>query len=471
MTRIGDSAPKRASGPLLALLVVTVASLVGIAIGMGTEKLVYLVVLAAIPLALKWPVEVALGSVALIFPFDSILVAIRSGSETYTVTWFVSVVAGVLLLARIMSGMRQSPPMAARLLILLVVWETTTTLWAADSTVALKRLPMAWSLLVLYLVAVSSRITKKQVRAIVAMTLVGGLAAAVWASWAYFSGISWSGTGRASLMLQANEADPNYFAAMLLIPLSLAFGMFGSTRSRLLKMLTVLTMALAVLAIFLTMSRGGLVALIVLSGVYVYRFGIRLRTVAAIVVVLAAAVLFAPPTLWKRLQPEALSTGAGRTNIWVGGVQMVKHHFLLGVGLANFPVAYDSYAGAGSIFQGYRRDSHNTYLNILAEQGVVGLALFLAALFYQFRLLRSAMRRSRPPSILLVSIEAALLAVLGAACFLDLLFSKFVWFLLILGTLIARTEWNHEAPSSQNPPAGQKLASIETVVRDPMFTF
>src|SRR5229473_3894097 len=84
ITQINGYFPKWASGFALALLVATVALLVGIAIGVGTVKLIYLAALVAIPLALKWPVEVALGSAALTFPFDAILVAVKSGAGTTT---------------------------------------------------------------------------------------------------------------------------------------------------------------------------------------------------------------------------------------------------------------------------------------------------------------------------------------------------------------------------------------------------
>ncbi len=394
-TGISSYTPKWVSGVSLTLLVTAVALLVGIAISVGSEKLIYVVALVAVPLALKWPLEFAMGSIALVFPFDSILIAVKSGSGTTTVTWFVSVVAGGLLLARIMSGVRQSAPVVARLWILLIAWGTTTALWAVETNQTFRRLPMGWSLLILYLVAVNSRVTKRQLNTIIMLTVVGGLAAALWASWAYASGSSWAHSGRASLALDTSEADPNYFAAMLLVPLSLAIGMFRSTPSRPLKLLMAISVLLASVAIFLTMSRGALVAMILMAAVYVYRLGIRVRTVAVIVIVLAVLSLFAPATFWERLRPEALATGTGRTNIWAAGAQMLKHHFILGVGWGNFPVAYDSYAGAGPQFQGYRRDSHNTYLNILSEQGVIGLTLFFFALFYQFRLLRQGPDRVR----------------------------------------------------------------------------
>jgi O-antigen ligase len=455
---------------LLAAIVATFALGVGLAVGIGTDKLVYLGILVAIPLALKWPLEVALGSIALVVPFDSILVAVRSGSGTTTVSWFVGLAAGVLLLARIISGVRKAPPFAAKIWSALIVWGTLTVLWAIDTNVATRRLSMSWSLLILYLAAVSSRVNKKQLRVILTFAVIGGLAAAIWASWAYFSGISWSNTGRASLSLDSNDADPNFFAAMLLVPLSLAIGMFRTSRGLLMKTLTALTVAMAALAIFLTMSRGALVALALLGLVYTYRLGMKLRTFAGIVVVLGVLAMFAPPIFWQRLKPDTLSTGAGRTNVWAAGSQMLRHHFIFGVGFSNFPVAYDTYAGAGPKFQGYRRDSHNTYLNVLSEQGAIGLILFFIALRYQFRLLRPDPTRSRDQMILVVSCEAALVAVLGAAFFLDLLFTKFVWLLLMVSTLVARSEPDREIRTTSNARLEPKASTSEKELNTPIFT-
>ena len=264
-TQMGGFFPSWAPTVLLGLTISAVALIVGLAIGMGPDKLIYLVVLLAIPVAFKWPLEVAMGAVALTFPFDSILVAVKNGQSTTTVTWFASVGAGALLLARILSGVRQPPPKVARLWLALVIWGSMTTFWAVDSTVALKRLPMAWSLLILYLVAVNSKVTKKQLDVIITFTIIGGLAAAIWASYSYFTGSSWANSGRASISLDTNDADPNFFAAMLLVPLSLAIGLYRSNKSLLMKGLGAVTIALAALAIFLTMSRGALVALIFLA--------------------------------------------------------------------------------------------------------------------------------------------------------------------------------------------------------------
>src|SRR5438270_6071623 len=140
--------PRRGRYVLLTLLVASFAIIVGIAIGLSFLQLAYVVALAAIPLAFKWPAEFALGSVALALPFEAMIVAVKSGSGTTSLMWFVSAGAMGLLLARILNGIRHAPPRAAIFWVLLIAWETTTILWAIDSNVSLKRLPMAWSLLI-----------------------------------------------------------------------------------------------------------------------------------------------------------------------------------------------------------------------------------------------------------------------------------------------------------------------------------
>ena len=304
-TQISGYGPKWTRLFLLALLVAS-GLLVAIAISVGPQQLVYVVALVAIPLAIKWPVETAFGSVGMLLQFDAILGAFKSSSGTTTYTWFVSLGAGVLLLARIINGRRQAPPRAALFWVLLIAWGTTTILWAMDSTAGIKLLPTAWALLIFYLVAVSSRVSKQQLYVVIILTALGGCAAASWASWGYFHGTTWRDiSGRASIVLDDKAADPNYFAAMLLVPLSLAIGVYLSTRSRLiLRSLMAISVALTALSIFLSMSRGALVALILMFGVYVYRLGVKLRTLAGLAVILALLAAVAPATFWTRLQPD-----------------------------------------------------------------------------------------------------------------------------------------------------------------------
>ena len=62
-----------------------------------------------------------------------------------------------------------------------------------------------------------------------------------------------------------------------------------------------------------------------------------------------------------------------------------KELWSFGAGLGNFPVAFDRFVGYATHFEGYGRGSHNIYLNVLVELGIVGFALLLNAFRNELR--------------------------------------------------------------------------------------
>src|SRR5207245_5427962 len=120
-----------------------------------------------------------------------------------------------------------------------------------------------------------------------------------------------------------------------------------------------------------------------------------------------------------RLEGTLASQGAGRLDIWVLGLALLKRYGLLGAGLDNFPIGYQQFAGLAPHFpyHGYIRGAHNTFLSMAVESGIVGFGLFVAGVITQFR----AAQRGRVQSLpALVSYEAACWGLLTAGFFLDL---------------------------------------------------
>jgi O-antigen ligase len=113
------------------------------------------------------------------------------------------------------------------------------------------------------------------------------------------------------------------------------------------------------------------------------------------------------------------------------------------------------------------RSSHNTFMSLLVEQGVLGALMYVLLLFWIARLslrLRTRMRRS---SGLLPVVYTATVAVLGAITvgdlFVDYLkFEARVWFLALLMVLV-KMDANQEQIESQQPkrPAGQATRAQE----------
>ena len=152
--------------------------------------------------------------------------------------------------------------------------------------------------------------------------------------------------------------------------------------------------------------------------------------VAVVVLVVAAYQLPGVADLIAERSGNALSTGgAGRADIWTVAAQIYQSAPVLGVGFANFPIAYTPEAvAAASITSVYRLEvgnaPHNVVVGTAVELGPIGLVLlagFLGPL---------VLRRGWGPDA--ATIQAALASLLVVALFLDVLGNrKQVW--LIIG--------------------------------------
>ena len=120
--------------------------------------------------------------------------------------------------------------------------------------------------------------------------------------------------------------------------------------------------------VWLTHSRGGLIAAMLVPGVYVFRrFGIR----AVIPLVLLAVPLL---VLGGRSDSSAHESTLLRYEAWSAGLEMVKQNPFVGVGPRMFT-------------DHHYLTAHNTYVLTLAELGIVGMFLFVAILYLSFKTL------------------------------------------------------------------------------------
>lgn len=186
--------------------------------------------------------------------------------------------------------------------------------------------------------------------------------------------------------------DPNYYAQLLLLALPLiaiAAVSFGKSVSG---FVFALAAAIVFSAMLMTLSRGTLLAGLVVLGVAFW--GQRKKFfLGAILVIAAAAVAiqFAPSTVVQRfvgviddLSSAMSGNGfiadkaiAGRLAEMEAAIRLFFEHPVFGAGYANFDALYQDIARLNSLMsRGAGRETHNLYLEILAERGVVGLAVF-----------------------------------------------------------------------------------------------
>ena len=107
-----------------------------------------------------------------------------------------------------------------------------------------------------------------------------------------------------------------------------------------------------------------------------------------------------------------------------------QHYGIVGAGLGNFPAAFDQFAGEATHFEGFGRGSHNIYLGVSVELGIVGFLLLVNALRIDLRGRKFADTIS--PFHAAVACEAAAWGMLVGGFFLDILWKKGFWLVWIL---------------------------------------
>jgi len=180
--------------------------------------------------------------------------------------------------------------------------------------------------------------------------------------------------GQVVRRIQGSFGHPNSFAGYLAVYIPLAAAIALSRAFSLpLRAFSVLALALALVSLA--------------AGAVIWLAVVHPRAAVAAVMVLAigtAALL--PSTLTERLQSTSGGEVGLRTDIWGSALDIASQHPLFGVGGGNFPVAYSELPSTPA-FASQRRLLHGAqevvpphaqslYLNILAEDGMIGIVAF-----------------------------------------------------------------------------------------------
>ena len=322
------------------------------------------------------------------------------------------------------------------------VWAVASLVWASDSSVALSDAKRIVQVILLMFVTYSATRTTRDLRILMWAFLIGAAASAVYS------------VGSGSYGLEGRLAgifDPNFFAAELAAAMLFAGFMLAVPHRPLARLVLLGFLGIYAVAFVLTESRGGLVALgVAFVAAAVLAGPVRTRVVATLLVVSAIAIVYyaniAPAKVRERITNVSAQASAGRADEWRIALKIAGDRPLLGAGLGNFTVVEPSYAARNinllrvQYAVRYRLETHNTYLNLLSELGLVGLGLFLALIGL---VLAAAMRGIRALARV-GDIEGELLArglmcgtigMLAAYFFLSGQYEKQLW--LLLGVLAA----------------------------------
>lgn len=213
----------------------------------------------------------------------------------------------------------------------------------------------------------------------------------------YFTGNTLDGRA----IWNGTYSNPNDLAGLCLLQLGISLGLLVTEKKPWIRLMNFSCVVLLPLIVILTQSRGAFVASLVFVVLLVKQNWETVKKRLPLIIALGVLIVaIAPDKAFERLtsasievndleyiDPEKVSidngSAAQRWLIWKIAATIFIEHPVMGVGLG----AYQPTHGVVSIRKEFlgqavgKRDTHSTYLNILAELGVVGFICFSMILY------------------------------------------------------------------------------------------
>lgn len=240
--------------------------------------------------------------------------------------------------------------------------------------------------------------------------------------------------GRRTIMLLGTTLDPNVVASIILLGVQIALKNFFENKIH--RYIDFLIAAWLMVGVLFTGSRGVLMAFIGGFAVEICmklsRRGERKKAVGLLIVALLSVGIirgFLPENLLETRFSSSTILGLNeyqsgshnRYTIWEHAIILIKRNPVFGYGCGNF------FSAIATVYRTCA--SHNLYILLLVEGGIIGFGLFMS---YIAKLLKNLSRFHDTSRI------ALLVTVLIMSCSLDSITYKYFWIALIYARLVIR---------------------------------
>lgn len=289
---------------------------------------------------------------------------------------------------------RTTNPLVYRLfgIALIMLLGAPTSLWAGK-TVDFIFDDHAKTLLMMMLIAMSIR-----ARADVERYFLVHIAGAMY--YAYFVLTNFRVSARSGRLNNLIYYDSNDLALLLVCTIPLCVYFLRPASRMLMRVMATGALALFAVTLVRTGSRGGFLAFIACSAYLLFNFTavpkrVRIYAVGALV---GLVVTFGGSRYWTMMstmlaptQDYNWSNTTGRKQIWERGIGYMMSHPFLGVGARAFPQAegHLSFAALHAQGQGMKWSAaHNSFVEVGAELGIIGLFLFVTSIYMALAFVR-----------------------------------------------------------------------------------
>lgn len=283
------------------------------------------------------------------------------------------------------------------------------------------------STVVMYLLISNLVTSPKRLKIVVNLIVVLTIVLALQGIVQYFTGAGFGGQETYEGRIQAVGifSDPNDLALALVIVLPFVFLKLVEPAPTGEKILALISMLILVYALYLTQSRGGLLAFgLLMFLLFTRRFGLAAGLAAGAVIM---AAIFAFGQRMSSISTEEASA-YGRVQAWGLGIDLFETHPLFGV-------------GAGEFTEYHFRTAHNSFVLCAAELGMFGLYPWVMLFYISIKnndFISKHMREGKliDVAIYVDTVRYGLMAFALAAYFLSRTYSELLFILAALSAAI-----------------------------------
>ena len=325
--------------------------------------------------------------------------------------------------------------------------------------------------------------SEKQLRRVLFVVACGSLVIGAWSLASFKGWVVGSSSGLQGGRATGGVGDPNFFANIQLVVLPIVLVLAADAKVRWQRYFLGFTALVGVASILSTLSRGGLIALILVLVLIPF---IPARAIfpsprhkAVIIAFLAVGllVLFSRPgfrgevvkratTIFNSQQADqsGSSAGSGREEIWKAATHSIRDHPVLGVGFGAFKSVSNQllYTTPGVDLGKFPPrpngiETHSAYIGTTAELGPFGLFLFLGVIISTMLALRRTAVRARNAGAHFLSrvSNALVLSLVGwalSSMFIETETSRPLWIVIGLSLALPKLVSNHIASRSPAAP-------------------
>ncbi len=351
----------------------------------------------------------------------------------------------------------------------LLAWVFFSIIWSPNTTDAVNEASLYAEGAFALLITLTTITTPKQVRYVMIAFVVGAVVSV-------FIGLATGGLKPSTVgttqtaingRLTGGGGDPNQQAAGYVATMFLILGMFSVYRTRLSRAWLTIAFLIIAVGFFATESRGGLIALALAAAaalVIAPRQRGRILLFAGGMGIASLILIGLSPGAIHRIVDVGGGT-SGRSDLWKVGWEVFKAHPFNGVGIGNFVAVEPHYALQSGLLNRVQYINitpqivHNTYLQLLAETGVIGLLLFVGVIAGFLRIAWQACRRferigHREYSDLTIAVVLATVGMLCALFFITNVTDPRLWVLLGLApVMLGIARRMDPAGAVSSPPA------------------